>query len=245
MKRAFFAIAMLGGLAMQPAQAEPGLGGEVYGPGVEQGEVEIEARTGYLVGGEGDGEWKLVGEASYGLTDWWRPAVLFELERVPGADPVIEAIAFENVFDFVPTRSWPVHLGLYAEYEANLQSAPDQVEFKLLMQHETGPLRLRLNLITERKIGSGASNVWEYGYAAQALYEVKHGLAIGVEGFGDAGDSDELGSLSDHAHYIGPVAEFEAFESEAGEMEVLVGYLIAVGETESNGQLKLTVEWEF
>jgi len=243
MKRAFCA-ALLSGFFVLPAQAEPGVAGEVYGPSVHQGETELEARFGYLTGGEADGEWAFIGEAAYGVTDWWRPAILFEAEREPGDDAEIEAIAFENVFDLVPTREWPVHFGLYAEYEANLHSGPDKAEFKLIAEHEEGSLRTRVNLITERELGDDASDDWEFGYAAQVLYETEHDFALGLEAYGDVGDSDDFGDLSDHSHYVGPVLEFAPFESDDGEMEVMVGYLFGVGDAEADGLFKLTIEWE-
>lgn len=245
MKRFLIGAALLGGAYALPAHAEPGLAGEVYGPSVRQGEAELEARFGYLTGDDGDGEWKLIGEFAYGVNDWWRPAILFEAEREPGEDADIEAIAFENIFDLVPTREWPVHFGLYAEYEVNLHNGPDKAEFKLLAEHEAGPVRTRVNLITEREVGDDASDEWEFGYAAQVLYETEHDFAFGLEAYGEAGDSDDFGDLSDHAHYIGPVAEFVPYESDDGEMEVMVGYLFGVGEAEADGMFKLTIEWEF
>ena len=233
-----------GALAPVAAWAEPGLAAEVYGPTVVRGETEIEGRAGVLTGGVGDGAWAFIGEAAHAVTGWWRPAALFEVEREPGGEARLEAIAVENVFDFTATRAWPVHLGGYLEYEANLQDGADKVELKLLGEHVRGPLRLRVNLIGEREIGAGARDDWEYGYAAQGVWALTDDLALGVEGFGDAGTESDLGHFGDHAQYWGPIAQFEAFETGHGELEVQIGYLFGSGAAEADGQFRVGVEWE-
>ncbi len=235
-----FALALIAPIA----HAEPGLSAEVYGPNVRRGQVELEARSGVLNGGPGGGEWSVVGEAAYGVTDWWRPAALFEVEREAGGEARLEAVGFENVFDFTATREWPVHFGAYAEYEANLQDDPHKIELKLLAERTSGPLRLRLNLIGEREVGSGSDNQWEFGYAAQGLWSLNDDVAVGVEGFGDAGTDSEFGRFGDHAHYWGPVAQFEAFENDRGELEVGLGYLFGSADAEADGQFRLSLEWE-
>jgi hypothetical protein len=244
MKSAVSAACLAALLLPFAAQAEPGLASEVYGPGVSKGETEIEGRYGILNGGDEDGEWAFVGEVSHGVTDWWRPAVLFEIEREPGRDAELEAVAFENVFDFTATRAWPVHFGAYVEYEAALHDGPDKIEAKLLSEHISGPLRLRLNLIAERQVGDGSGDDVEYGYAAQALWTVNDDFAVGLEGYGDAGADDSFGDFGDRAHYWGPVAQFEAFEMGDKELELQVGYLVGTGDAEADGQFQLKFEIE-
>ncbi len=127
--------AALAGALLLPAiaAAEPGRAAEVYGPGVARGETELELRGGMLEGGAADGEWQIKAEASHAFTDWWRPGLVAEWER-EGGNTEFTAFALENVFDFTPTRSWPVHFGGYLEYE-HPQNGPDHLETKLLMQH--------------------------------------------------------------------------------------------------------------
>ena len=243
--RLVWGLAALAALAGAPAiaSAEPGLGGEVYGATVTRGETEIEARYAYLTGGEADGEWNVVGELAHAFTDWWRPAVLFELDHEAGENSDLEAVAFENVFDFSATRDWPVHLGGYLEYEFNTRGETDAVELKLLAERERGPIRLRFNAIAERALGGSSANDWEYGYAAQAMWAVKDDFRLGVEGYGDAGADSDF-DLDDHGHYWGPVAQFEAFETQNGELELTLGYLAGFDEAEADGQLRLALEWE-
>ena len=242
-----YAVATLAALlvgAPITAAAEPGLAGEVYGPGVTRGETELELRAGYLTGGVGDGEYAAIAEASYGVTDWWRPALLVEVEREPGADAKVEAVAIENVFDFTATRKWPVHFGGYLEYEANAQDGADKIELKILAERARGPLLLRANIIAEHEVGGGADNAWEYGYATQGMWAVNDDFALGVEGFGDFGTDAGFGRLSERAYYWGPVVKFEAFETTRGELEAHIGYLFGFGDAEADGQIRLILEWE-
>lgn len=226
------------------ARAEPGLADEVYGAGVTKGQAEFELRAGRLQSGAGDGEWAAIAEAAYGVTDWWRPAVLAEWEREAGGKSALEAVAIENVFDLTATRSWPVHFGLYAEYEFNVNSAADKTELKLLAQRTRGPWDGRLNLVAEREVGGGASDVTEFEYATQITYRLNDDFKLGVQGFGDLGTDDDFGSLGDRPHYWGPMAEFETLETSKGELEIQVGYLFGFGENEADGQPRIKLEWE-
>src|SRR5262245_10345246 len=232
------------GAALLPGAAlgDPGPASEVYSPSVTRGLTELEVRSGLLNGGEADGDWQIKAEASHGVTDWWRPAIVAEWEN-EGGETEFTAFAVESVFDFTATRDWPVHLGLYVEYEW-AQEGSDEAEFKLLMQRERGPWDLRLNLIGARVLASAPDDIWEFGYAAQASYAVNDDFALGVQGFGDAGTDDSFG-LDDQGHYWGPFAEFEAGEFDNGELELQLGYLAGLGEAEADGVLRVKLEYEF
>lgn len=230
-------------LAPSLASAEPGLAGEVYSPTVTSGETEIELRGGIFDGAAADGEWQVKGEVAHAVTGWWRPALVAEWEY-EGDDAEFTAFAIENLVDFTATRSWPVHIGAYVEYELS-QDGPDAVELKLLLQRTRGPFDLRLNLIGERQVGSGADNSWELGYAAQIAYAFSDDFAFGVQGFGDAGTDDDFGDLGDHAQYWGPFVQFEAGEMRNSEFEVQIGYLAGFAENEADGQFRVKLEYEF
>lgn len=242
MKRLIIAAALCV-LAPGIATAEPGLAGEVYGPAVTRGETEFELRGGILDGGDASGEWEVKAEAAHAFTDWWRPALVAEWEY-EDEDAEFTAFAIENVFDITATRDWPVHLGAYVEYEF-AQNGPDAVEVKLLMQRARGPWDLRLNIIGERQVGSGAADEWEIGYAAQAGFAFNDDLQVGIQGFGDAGDDDEFGDFGDRAHYWGPYAEFEVGDIGDGELEMQIGYLAGFGENEADGQFRIKLDLEF
>lgn len=243
MVRAGLFLAVLGvTLVPVAASADPGPASEVYSPTVTRGLGELEVRSGFLNGSAVDGDWQTKVEAGYGFTNWWRPSVVAEWEH-EGDETNFTAFAIENVFDFTATRNWPVHLGAYVEYEwAN--DGPNELELKLLSEHQHGPVDLRLNLIATRLLGHAPEDNWEFGYAAQGSYAFNDDFALGIQGFGDAGTNDDFG-LGDQAHYWGPFAQFEVGHFNEGEVELQVGYLAGFGEAEADGIFRVKLEYEF
>ncbi|MAN46273.1 MAG: hypothetical protein GYB49_05175 [Alphaproteobacteria bacterium] len=233
----------LSSVFLAAAYAEPGKA--VYGPLVEKGEAEFELVYGQFTGGAEDGGWAMLAEANYGVTDWWMAEVQFEFEREPGENAILEAIEFENVFAFNTSRAWPVQFGAALAYEFGLRDKPDEVEAMLIAERHSGPMRLRGNLITERQVGSGAEDEFEFGYAAQLLYALNDDVSLGAEGYGGAGSDEEFADFADEAHYWGPVAQFELPDFGGGESEIQIGYLAGFGETEADGYIQLKLELEY
>lgn len=231
-------------VAAREAAAEPGLADEVESPIVVAGSTEFSLHGGQLLGGENGGDWQTRAEASYAYGSWWRPGVAATWQRENGGAE-LTGLAIENVFDFIPSRRWPVHFGAYAEYERNMQEDPDRIELKLLMQHARGPIDLRFNIVSERETGDGSDNRWEFGYAAQGAYRVSPAWRIGVQGFGDTGFDDQLGDIDDYAHYWGPFAQVRLASVRDQEISLHVGYLAASGHADADGQVRIQLEWSF
>lgn len=212
------------------AHAEPGGTSTVYGPSVTEGESELEYRGAVFNGGALDGAVLHRVEAGYAFTDWWRPALVIQSADLQDAGGQLSAVAIENVFDFTATRDWPIHLGGYAEYSFGQNGRDDAVEFKLLAERRQGPLTTRLNLNAERHVGASASNDWEYGYGARAMWRPSERWALGVEGFGEP---------EARAHYWGPRASYSF-----GEASLALGYLAGLEDADADGQFRLTLELE-
>lgn len=229
--------------APMSARAEPGLADEVESPTVVAGATEFSFRSGELAG-RGGHDWQARAEAGYGYLSWWRPGVAATWQR-EGDDVRLHGLGFENVFDFVPSRSWPVHFGAYAEYERNMSEGPDHIELKLLMERARGAVDLRMDIVTGRETGDGSDNRWEFGYAAEASYRTGPALRLGVQGFGDTGFDDQLGDIDDYAHYWGPFAQFRLARVREQELSLQVGYLAGSGHADADGQIRLQLEWSF
>jgi hypothetical protein len=231
-------------LAARQAAAEPGLADEVERPLVVAGATELSLHAGELVGGDNGYDWETRVEANYAYASWWRPGVAASWrQNRDGMD--LSGLGFENVFDFLPSRRWPVHLGGYAEYERNMGEGPDHIELKLLMQHLDGPLDLRFNIITERELGENANNRWSVGYAAQAAYRIGPAWRLGVQGLGDASFDDQPGDINTHAQYWGPFAQARLARVRNQEISLQFGYLASSGNAEADGQARLQLEWSF
>jgi hypothetical protein len=231
-------------IATPRAFAEPGLADEAESPIVVAGASELSLRSGQLQGGDNDQDWQTRAEANYAYTSWWRVGAAAAWQSTVG-EADLTGLAIENVFDFIPSRRWPVHFGAYAEYERNMSEGPDHFELKLLMQRLEGPLDLRFNIVTERETGDGSDNRWEFGYAAQAAYRVDPSWRLGVQGFGDTGFDDQLGDIDDYAHYWGPFAQVRLMSANDQQLGLHVGYLFGSGHADADGQLRIQLEWSF
>jgi len=241
-KHAAAVCALVSGLTLStPALAAPGLGDEVYAATVEKGEPEFEARYGRLGGGHDDGEDVIKLEAGYGVTNRLRVAVLGEFEREPGDRRRAEAMGIEAVYAL--GKLGGVDVALYGEYELGFNGNSDAVETKLLLQRRTGPWDLRLNLIAEKPLVSGAPV--ELGYAASVDTAVLGETRLGVQAYGALGTFSHFAPREEH--FIGPVAKFEIEGLGVDELGLQVGYLFALGKArdDTKGQLKVSLELEF
>lgn len=223
-----------------PAWAAPGLGNEVYGATVKQGEVEFETTWDSLAGGRDDGEDSLQIEVSYGVTKRLWVAAVAEFEKEPGLNRKAEEIGIEAIYHL--GRVGPVDFAIYGEYGIGLNGATDMVETKLLMQHRSGPLDLRFNLIAEKKLDSTVPV--ELEYAASADFEVVDDISLGVQAFGELGTFHNF--LPYAEHFVGPSAKVE-FEGLGPEIGIRAGYLFAIGKArqDTDGQFRLALELEF
>ncbi|MDE2596704.1 MAG: hypothetical protein KGL44_07500 [Sphingomonadales bacterium] len=233
-----FACAAAFGLA-GPALAAPGLGSEIYGATVEQGEPEVEVRYDALAGGADDGEDLLKLEASYGVTDRLQLGVQAEFEREAGLPRKAEEVGVEAIYEL--GRVGGVDVALYGEYAIAFDGA-DAVESKLLLQRRTGKWDMRLNLIAERKLIDGAPV--ELQYAASADVQAFGEVRLGVQAFGELGTFSHF--LPRAEHFAGPVAKVE-IEGLGPELVLTTGYLFALSKArdDSKGMFRLAIELEF
>lgn len=221
------------------ALAAPGVASEVYPATVTAGEPELELRYGRLNGGPDDGEDALKVEAGYGVTDRLRLAGVVEFERESGFSRKAEAASIEAIYAL--GKAGGIDVALYGEYEIGFHG-PDKLETKLLLQRRTPAFDLRLNLIAEKDLASGAKV--ELGYAAGAYAAVGGDVQLGVEAYGALGTFDHFAPRAEH--FVGPVAKFE-IEGLGPELGMQLGYLFALGAArdDTDGQLQVRLEMEF
>jgi hypothetical protein len=209
------------------AHAEPGGVSGVSGPTVRDGETKIEARTAAFDGGALDGAWAHRAQIGHSFTDWWQTTLIARAAQPEGDDAEVRSIGLENRIDFTGTREWPVHFGAQVEYKFGVNGAEDEVELKLLAEHQAGPFTTRVNLITERAMSDGAD--WENAYAARFMWRANETISLGLEAYGEI-DAD--------AHAVGPRATFRIGEATLG-----LGYLVGTNEAQADGQFRLGIEW--
>ena len=222
--------------------AAPGIDDVVYGATIETGKTEIETRYGRLVGGDANGSDAFVIEVARGFSSHFYGAGLATFEREPGSSRKLETLGLEGIFTLGRIKDLGVDAAIYVEGEHGIHG-PDNFETKLLLERRKGPFDVRLNLIAERALVSGAPV--EFGYAASADHEIADDFSVGAEAFGDLGTSDKIGIKSEH--FVGPAVKLGLDHAGPGELELRAGYLFAVGRSreETKGQLRFGVEYEF
>lgn len=228
------------------ALAAPGLANRVYSPYVMNGVTEVELRTGRIVGGPEDGDSAAVLELEQGLNDRVSLGLVAEFEDEPGDPRKLDSIGVESVIYLGQIPRTGVDVGLYLEYEQRIHNESGVGEAKLLLARQTGPVQTTMNLIARQPFtdrpGEGAMS---FGYAAQATVEPMSNLRLGVQAFGDLGDSRSLGGSQQH--YLGPMLNWEGRPGGLPfELGLEAAYLFPLGaaRSESNGQFRLMIEVE-
>ena len=229
------------------AAAEPGLSNKVYSPYVKKGVTEVELRAGRLTGGPLDGEQAAVVEFEHGVSDRLSLAVLAEFEQHAGEARKLDALAVEGVAYLGQIPGLGVDVGGYFEYEQRIHNESGVAEAKLLLAKRSGSFEGLLNLIASKPLTDRAGeDDTEFGYAAQATWDVGHNLRLGGQAFGDLGTDRTFGGRQ--AHYVGPVAQWEVRPAwlQGGELEFEGAYLLPVGTArdDADGQVRFVVEYE-
>jgi hypothetical protein len=230
-------------LGTTPALATPGLGEQVYGATVEPGVTEFETRYGRLVGGPADSTDAAVVEISHGFGRHFYGAVVGEMSREPGGRRSFDAVAVEGIVPLGRVEALQLDVAIYGEYGFGRHGNPDGAETKLLLQHRRGPFDARLNLVLEKELRHGEPA--EYGYAASVDWAVLGDLRLGLEAFGDVGDTHRFGGRREH--FAGPIVKTDIEGLPGGsELEVEAGYLRAFGASRdaTSGQLRFVLAWE-
>lgn len=229
------------------ASAEPGLANKVYSPYVRNGVTEVEVRAGRLTGGPLDGEQAAVVEFEHGVSDRVSLAVLAEFEQHAGEGRKLDALSVEGVAYLGQVPGIGVDVGGYLEYEQRIHNESGVLEGKLLLAKRSGDFEGLLNLIAARALTDKPDeDATEFGYAAQATWDVGRNVRLGGQAFGDLGTDHSFGGRQ--GHYLGPVAQWEVRPTwlKGGELEFEGAYLwpVAAAAAETNGQVRFVVEFE-
>jgi FTR1 family protein len=217
----------------------------VYSPLVEQGEIAVEIRGHHDFDGADD----LDGGAAYKVDlEWaplarWRSELVSEFEREPGEDLEATELAWENVFQLTEQGRYWADLGLLAEYAASLEDdGEDKVELGLLAQKEYDRNQLRLNLLFERELESGADVEMEYRW--QYRYRLREHFEPGVEMYGELGEWGDMGSFDDHGQQLGP-AMFGKLRTAGGAIRYELGLLFGLTAESPDTTARFLLEYEF
>jgi len=220
----------------------------IYYPKVEQGEKEIDYKSG--TSKQADGIRTTVHKIGYGYgaTDYWFTEVYVTREK-SGSDG-LSIVEWENKFQLTETGKYPVDIGLITEIEVPMNNNKAPYEFKIgpLFQTEFGRLQLNGNLLFERKFGRNETNEpqnTEFGYQWQAKYRFKPEFELGMQGIGETGAWNDWSSASTQNHRFGPAVFGKVKLAPKQAIKYNAALLFGSSQVAPNHTLRLQLEYEF
>ena len=220
----------------------------VYTPMVEQGEKEIDFKSGTAK--QLDGTRSTVNSMGfgYGASEYWFTEVYLKREK-SGSDG-LSIVEWENKFQLTETGKYPVDIGLITEIEVPMNNNKAPYEFKIgpLFQTDFGKLQLNGNLLFERKFGRNETNEpqsTEFGYQWQAKYRFKPEFELGMQGMGETGAWNDWSSTSNQNHRFGPAVFGKVKLAPKQAVKYNAALLFGSSQAAPNHTLRLQVEYEF
>lgn len=217
----------------------------VYSPLVEEGEIAVELRGHYDFDDDKsiDGAQAYKAEVEWAPTAWWLTEVVVKYERAPGEDLDATEIASENIFQLTDQGKYWMDFGLLAEFVYSLEDGgANALELGLLGQKDFGANEVRVNLVFEQELESGADLEMEYRW--QYRYRLDERFEPGVEMYGGLGEWGEFGSFDDHEQQLGP-AMFGKFRTAGGAIKYELGLLFGLTDETPDTTLRFLLEYEF
>ena len=182
-------------------------------------------------------------ELEYGLTDHLQLAYYEVYAWDRANDWERDELKLEAKYRFAEPGQWPVDLALYTEYanpNGHRDIASDELENKIILSRDFGPLNLVGNVIFEKKINTHSD--WEFEYTAGISYGMTPRTRLGLELKESLGDADEFGiRRKDHQLYLVP----GLYSSLTPHLRLLVGPAFGLTRASDDVQLKSLVEVEF
>jgi hypothetical protein len=218
------------------------------------GEKEFESLNSYVINGQREAEpglvpthhlWRTSLELSYGLSDHLEVAGYLDLALTADGRFDYAGNRFRGRYRFFEKDQIPVNLGLYAEIEfpnSRFSVNDIEVEIRLILEKDLGPLTIQLNPIFEKAFdGEESSGGVELQYAAKGYYRFRPWLMPGVEFYGDFGPLTHFEPSSEQKHFIFPVVDSKL--SQHVKLNTGVGF--GLTSASDSVLVKLNLEYEF
>lgn len=214
----------------------------VTSPYVDEGTIEIEAKSGMVFGADGkkDGAWNAQTSIAYGVTEFWEAEIgLAGKDDRKDEDAELNAVFFESKFQLAPRGAYFLDPGIKVEYERSLVVGPDEIGAKFILAKQMGKLGHVANFGIGREVGNNSSNENEYGFSYGLSHDYSDKLALGVEWYSDFGNFEE--GYSKQSHQFGPVV----YGGTDMGFDYEFGILAGVSNAAPDAQLKLVIGYEF
>ncbi len=151
-------------------------------------------------------------EVEYGVTDKLEVAMYFQLSTNPGEQTGSAPLFFDGLkqrvrYRLAETGEWPVDVALYFEI-AELRNELE-LEAKVILQRQLGPVRLAANLWAEYELYFNGEREWVLHPTVGATWELSPSVHMGAEywlsaEFPSGGVPHEPSYNALPHHYVGP-----------------------------------------
>lgn len=231
--------------------ARPALAGPadyVYTPTVEEGEREIDFKSGVArLRDAGGSESATSLGLGWGATSWWFTEFYAKWHRQPGEPQGFDAWEWENKFQLTETGRYPVDLGLILEIERPKdRSEGYEVRWGPLLQAEFGPrVQANFNLLWEKHVRTTEGSAAELGYQWQLKYRWRPALEWGAQGFGEVGPWRHWAPASEQAHIAGPALFGRLHVGERKVVNYNAALLFGLNDGAPRHTLRVQAEYEF
>jgi len=218
---------------------------KVYSPIVEAGEVEFEYLLDYSLDSDPtkNTNTRHQFELEYAITDRWLTSVTGGFRKLPSQRFAYQGMKWENIYQLFAQGEYWLDAGLYLEYfiPQGLSNNPHGLEFKLLLEKQTGHLIHTANILFKKELGNHASNKTQAAYAWKTTWRWHRYLEPGIEAYGSIGTLGNSKTFPQQSHQIGPVLTGKlrnGFTYEAG-------YLFGLTTNTDQGLIKFVIGYEF
>ena len=218
----------------------------VVTPTVEEGEKEIDLKTGFERFRDcSSGAATSLG-LGWGATSWWFTELYAKWHRPAGEAGGFDAWEWENRFQLTPTGRYPVDVGLLLEIERPKdRSEGYELSYGPLLQAEWDRWQGNLNLILERHVRASTPSDTELNYQWQVKYRASQAFEWGVQGFGGVGRWDRWAPSSEQQHQVGP-AVFGKVRTGAGQgIRYNAALLFGANQAAPRTAVRFQAEYEF
>ena len=180
----------------------------------------------------------------YGVWDWWRLSAAVEWENPPGDKLRATHLAIESIFVLRPMKQkHDLGLGLFVALEASIHG--DRTNALVLGPIVTAKwdnVTWTFNPFLEQTFGRNREDGIAFTYGWQAKYELREGLAVGVEGYGLVENLGDSPRLAEQQHRLGPVLFTEVEVAKDFKIEPSVGVLFGLTSATPDVTLRFNVD---
>lgn len=234
----FLVLLLAFGLILRPLSAHAAIGG-IGNAQVDEGAFTVHLRNAYTVDEESNrlnDRWRQRLMTDYGVNDWFATGLYLQGERLQSDDAELEAIIWENRFEFTNAAQHGYYSGIRLRYTwKDGDQKPDDAHIRLIIGAPVGAWDLRFNQIIGVETGQESVNGILWDSRAQATYSYHGAHRAGLEWFGNFGNLDNAGSFDEQQHEVGPVFQGPVTEN----VNYEAGYRYGISERAADHTLRV------